>query len=276
MEETAFRLSSYNPEELLGQFREFLLVDLRRSEKTTYEAVRVVGNFLDSLNCSEVSRETVRQYLKQINGESRYRNTLAAFKRFFRDFLELPEIVATFRFPQSQFKPKVVPSKEELCRFYEALDSEVSEALFLFYASTGLRRNEVLTLTVEDVDFSKRMVVPNCHRGSSKFSYVSFYNEEAEAALNRISIGNNRLFQISERQYRKIWRKAREKTGLNVTPQKLRIWFCCEMGKLGVPDRYIDAFCGRVPRSILARHYTAYSPEELKKIYDKAGLRVGC
>jgi intergrase/recombinase len=46
------------------------------------------------------------------------------------------------------------------------------------------------------------------------------------------------------------------------------------MGELGVPDRYIDAFCGRVPRSILARHYTDYSPERLKRIYDKANLRV--
>ncbi|MEM3506079.1 MAG: hypothetical protein QW589_01440 [Candidatus Bathyarchaeia archaeon] len=37
---------------------------------------------------------------------------------------------------------------------------------------------------------------------------------------------------------------------------------------------YVDAFCGRVPRSILAKHYTDYSPERLKEIYDKAGLKV--
>jgi len=35
------------------------------------------------------------------------------------------------------------------------------------------------------------------------------------------------------------------------------------MTDLGVPDRYIDAFCGRVPESIVARHYTDYSPERL-------------
>jgi len=46
------------------------------------------------------------------------------------------------------------------------------------------------------------------------------------------------------------------------------------MGELGVQDRYIDAFCGRVPKSILARHYTDYSPERLKRRYDKAGLKV--
>lgn len=41
-----------------------------------------------------------------------------------------------------------------------------------------------------------------------------------------------------------------------------------------VADRFIDAFQGRIPRSVLARHYTDYSLENLKAIYDKAGLRV--
>ncbi len=72
----------------------------------------------------------------------------------------------------------------------------------------------------------------------------------------------------------RIFLDARMKTGLSITPQILREWFACEMGKLGVPDRYVDAFCGRVPRSVLARHYTDFSPEKLKEIYDKAGLKV--
>jgi len=46
------------------------------------------------------------------------------------------------------------------------------------------------------------------------------------------------------------------------------------MGNLGVPDRYIDAFCGRVPKSVLAKHYTDYSPKKLKRIYEKADLKV--
>lgn len=41
---------------------------------------------------------------------------------------------------------------------------------------------------------------------------------------------------------------------------------------VGVPDRYVDAFCGRVPRSV--GEYTDFSPEKLKEIYDKAGLKV--
>ena len=46
------------------------------------------------------------------------------------------------------------------------------------------------------------------------------------------------------------------------------------MTNLGVPDRYIDAYCGRIPKSILARNYTDYSPKKLKQTYDKAQLRI--
>jgi len=261
-------------EAMLSKFRDFLVVDLRRSEKTVYEAVRYVKKFLEVHGLSEVSRETIRQYLRTIKAEALYRNTLAALKVFFRDFLEMPQIVHSFRFPSTQFKPKVIPSKQDLREFYEAIDSDIGKALFLFYATSGLRKNEVLTLTRNDIDFRKRMLTPNCHSGSTKHSYVSFYNEETETVLKKVLGNGDMLFSISDRQYRKIWKVAKDKTGIRITPQILRDWFCEEMGNLNVPDRYIDAFCGRTPKSVLARHYSDYSPEKLKAIYDKANLKV--
>lgn len=71
-----------------------------------------------------------------------------------------------------------------------------------------------------------------------------------------------------------IFREASELSGVRISPKILREWFACEMGEIGVADRYVDAFCGRVPRSVLARHYTDFSPERLKRIYDGAGLKV--
>jgi len=53
--------------------------------------------------------------------------------------------------------------------------------------------------------------------------------------------------------------------------------FCClQEVFIQCPDATIVpyAFQGRVPRSILAMHYTDYSLDSLKQIYDKAGLRV--
>jgi intergrase/recombinase len=68
-------------------------------------------------------------------------------------------------------------------------------------------------------------------------------------------------------EVKELWDEAQAKTGLNITPQKLRKWFCSEMMRLGVSETYIDAFCGRVPKSVLGRHYTDFSPEKLRRVY---------
>lgn len=93
-------------------------------------------------------------------------------------------MVRSFRFPKKPLKLKRIPSKEDLQRFYEALEKPIEKALFLFYATTGLRKREVLSLKLSDVDFNKRMVMLNCHNGQTKQSYVSFYNEETEKTLH--------------------------------------------------------------------------------------------
>jgi len=146
------------------------------------------------------------------------------------------------------------------------------------YATSGLRYSEVLNLTFGDVDFSKRMVIPNNHQNTTKRSWVSFYNMECDSVLNKYfkkrSNENPIIFQVSGRRVSKIFNETSNKSGIHITPQVLRKWFCSEMGKLGVQDRYIDAFCGRVPNSVLARHYTDFSPDSLKEIYDKAHLKV--
>jgi len=35
--------------------------------------------------------------------------------------------------------------------------------------------------------------------------------------------------------------------------------------KLSYDERYIDSFCDRTLKSVLARHYTDYSPERLRE-----------
>jgi intergrase/recombinase len=112
----------------------------------------------------------------------------------------------------------------------------------------------------------------------SKHVWISFYNKETDKVLNEYLASRNnsnaRLFNVTREHAGRILRKASRNVGAKISPQVLRDWFCCEMGKLGVSDRYVDAFCGRVPRSILARHYTDYRPERLKEIYDRADLKV--
>ena len=46
----------------------------------------------------------------------------------------------------------------------------------------------------------------------------------------------------SEVTIRRMFRQARIKTGLKISPQILREWVCSEMAQLLIPDRYVDAY----------------------------------
>jgi integrase len=246
---------------LLIKFREFLKIDLRRSEKTAYEHTYYTKRFLNELEVpvESATAEDIRAYLKNLKVSSaQYKNILMALKLFFRDYLKAPEVIASFKFPHQLFKPKQIVTREQVTQFYEAIETSKEKALFMLYATTGLRKDEILLLEPEDVDFEKRMITPNNHLGETKKSWVSFYNEEAVTALNEYLAAKNhsrstRLFPMQRNEVVQLWKVAQDKTELNITPQKLRQWFCSEMLRLGVSETYVDAFCGRVPKSVLAR-----------------------
>ena len=266
----------------MDNFFDFQIVDLKRAERTAKEKVWYIRKFLKTIRKkpSEISRVDVRSYLKDLNhvGPPTYSNLLKSLKVFFRDFFNRPMVVETFRFPKQGFKPKNIPSREVLQKFYEALCSTKEKALFLMYASSGLRRMEILNLFIRDIDFEKRIIKPKAHSGETKKAWLSFFNEETSRVLKQYledrKDDNPKLFPIANSESHKLWYEAKRNTGLNITPQRLREWFCCEMVSKGVSDSYVDSFCGRIPRSILAKHYLDYSPERMKEIYDKADLKI--
>jgi integrase len=192
----------------------------------------------------------------------------------------------SFEFPHISRQPTTVHSTTELQTFFHALPvfgerrghpQPKYHAVFLLLSTSGLRLNELLTLHREDIDFQQRMLIPrHSHEThTTKKSWVSFYSPECDKYLAWLKTSRTAppLFPHYA-NIKKAFTKATQSTGIKISAQPLRKWFCSEMGRIGVPDRYIDAFCGRTPKSVLARHYSDYSPEKLKEIYEKAGLRV--
>ena len=101
--------------------------------------------------------ENVRSFLASFKGKSpyTYANALKALKVFFRDFLKRSHVVASFRFSHIGIALKRVPSKAELKRFYNALPDLKSRAMFLLFATSGLRLSELLKLKLTDLDLTR-------------------------------------------------------------------------------------------------------------------------
>ncbi len=90
------------------------------------------------------SKKDLNTFLLEIKtGKSiaMYRNYLKTFKILYRDFLKQPNEIIDFKFPAKQFKPKMLPNREQLKLFYNALP-EREKIIFLLLSESGLRINE--------------------------------------------------------------------------------------------------------------------------------------
>jgi len=268
-----------NNVELIDDFIRFMHVDLNLTNDTIRKHKGAVLRFLKHVDkpIDAITIEDVRSFLEDMKHYSthHYSNFIKALRRFFRDYLHRPWLIDSFKLPSKPAPIVRIPSKEQLQHFYYSIDSLKHQALFLMYATAGLRRMEVLTLTPDDVNIDERLVYPNKKCTATKRVYVGIFNHECQEVLRQWMTQrrtvSNRLFPIHDKR---LWSNARERTGLNITPHVLRKWHASELLRLGMNPLYIDALQGRVPKSILAQHYIAIDVDTLKQAYDEAGLKV--
>jgi len=229
----------------------------------------------------EVSQESVRAYLSSYvdKAPKTYNNQLCGLRAFVMRFLKRKELMEGFKKAHEDSVCEVeLPSRVQLRKGFECLSSDKERAIYLMYASSGLRQMELRRLSrFDDVDFRLR-AVKSKHNTRTKKAGVTFYNEECEEYLTKY-LGSRRdssgtLLPISSCAFYAMWRKISESAGVKITPQVLRKWHSTELGERGVPDRYVDVFQGRAPKTVIAKFYTGKELERLKRIYDKASLKV--
>ena len=270
-----------NPEEygtVLDDFTKFMKVDLHLAIGSIRRHRGCIRKVLTCCGPDFTARQ-LRDFLAEIENPSTYNNYLKSLRIFCRDFLDDPEPIRTFRFARIEFFPGRMFTKKELQEFYAALATPKERALFLMYATSGRRRAEIIDLTLDQINLESRIIPPN-KASRTKRTWYSFFNQECkDALLEYLEVRQDpkrskRIFPLGSGGKKAVFRMAQIETGIHVTPQTLRFWFANEMARLGVSDRFIDAFQGRVPSSVIARHYTDYNLENLRQIYEKADLKV--
>jgi integrase len=264
----------------LENFKLFAKAKLNLSQGTVYHYTSKIRTFM--LNRKVVSDKDVQEYIERKKQEcclDYVSNIISAFKAYFRDYKGLT-FMNGYRHPSGplKFKEEIEPSN--IRRFIEAIDDLTVKCMAVLLASSGLRKSEVWSLRKGDINRELHCIIPNCHSGETKQSGISFYNDEAEKILEEYvkqkpgKNKDNRLFIIGHARFLRIWNRAREKSGVCLKPKDLRDFFSQEMGKALIPDRFIDIFQGRAPRSVLAKHYTPQGIKLLREIYDRANLKI--
>lgn len=162
------------------EFEKFLQIQKNLSERTIESHLIRAQVFIRQTKTIDAkSIQDFMLWIRNNRSQQSYRNYLSTLKVLIRDFLKQPELIKDFKFPRQQFKPKTLPSKKKLRTFYNALPYKY-KVLFLALGSSGLRISELLDA---NIDRENRMFMPKSHNGSTKHSWISFYNEETEALL---------------------------------------------------------------------------------------------
>jgi len=219
----------------------------------------------------------VKSYLRSNEEEDWKSNQLKALRRYIRDFLKLGNWINEFKFSKRKTKVKKedVPTNEQLAYFCSELPHSI-QMIFLILFTSGLRVGEVLQLREDDINFETNMIdASNIHKGETKSSWISFItNQTAEFLASYIETeiyetDNPELFDISYNSVQETFKKVSFQTRIFIKPHLLRTIFSEKCSEAEIDGKYIDAFCGRIPKNVLDANYTVYSPKSLREQYDE-------
>lgn len=258
----------------IGEYEKFAKEDLNLAQNTIENQKSTILGFLNHSN-GKINKDTIKDYLNSNDSSSWRTNQLKALRRYTRDFLKLGNWINEFDFSKTRAKLKEIPGDEQIREFFEYLPYQGQLAFLILYNS-GLRIGEVLSLKVSNINFDTNMVnVSDVHEGDTKYSWISFITKQTSQIIQQylstanITDTNSKIFPVTKRTIQKMFQDTSEYVGIAITPHLMRTIFAEKCTKVGMQDKYINAFCGRVSQGILAKHYTDYSPARLREIYDK-------
>ena len=276
-----------------------------RNKKTIINHIKYLNRALRDLNW-ELSPDKLQEYILELREESEHvaRHVSKALKLFIKLIIKDPVLYNSFKV----VRPKELSLKEPLTleqvrKIARNIYHLGAKAYFVMLAETGLRPGEVLRHSLDSIDLEERLVKV-VKEGRTKRAYVSFFstktkeflakeylpyrqkfvNQHAAALRNlgysdrEVRIWEQRLFPFKDAVLRsEIYMASEKAIGKQIRLYDLRSFFASYMSLKGVPGQIIDLLQGRVPPKefeVLQRHYLAISIEQLREIYDKAGLVV--
>ena len=264
-------------ERKIEDYQEFAVNELdlsRATVKNQKSAIRCFLNYSQGI----INKETVTEYLKSNDSSSWKSNQVKALRKFICDYLQLGNWINDFVFSREKAKiKKAIPTDNELAMFCSKLDYE-NQIIFLILVTSGLRIGEVLSLDIDDVNFDTNMIdASKVHKSNTKSSWISFITHQVSQYVQSYveSSYTDKLFSVSYKTVQENFQRISKETGIKIKPHLLRTVFTEKCTQAGIEEKYIDAFCGRISQNVIRKHYTDYSPEAMRRHYDKVEEFLG-
>jgi integrase/recombinase XerD len=225
-----------------------------------------------------LGRDEVRRFLLHLVNEKRvsrgtYNLALCALRFLYRTTLGKEWMIEGIGYPRSKKTLPVVPSLEEVARFFEAITSLKRRAILMTAYGAGLRVSEVTSLRVTDID-SQRMVI-RIRQGKGRRDRYALLPQRLLVVLREywkaarptgyLFPGRGKTGHITDRTVQRACKQAMHKAGLRkgITPHTLRHSFATHLLENGTDLRTIQILLGH--RSLKSTaYYTHISRERLQ------------
>lgn len=130
------------------QFREYCIIDERLALRVAKDYKNTALRFLSFTN-GEVSRESIRAYLSSYLDKKpkTYNNQLCGLNAFVGRFLKRKDLMDGFKKAHQESCEEIqLPNIAQLRKGFVGLTDDRERAIYLFFATTGLRHSEGLRL----------------------------------------------------------------------------------------------------------------------------------
>jgi len=244
----------------MGQTKQQLIADLKRAnyaestqKKYVRECERFVAHYMRPVD--ELGRDEIKAYLDTlVDRPSALKLALAGIRYLYTYTLDRPEEVAGLQWPRIDSKVPEILSGTEMEELFTAMPSPRYRAIAMTAYGSGLRVDEVVRLSVYDID-SRRMLIRVRGKGG-KQRYVLLpevllvtlreYWRVARPPLPLLFPGRSGERPLSTSAVQRAVRDARVAAGITkaVTPHVLRHTFATHLFELGADLRTIQVLLG--------------------------------
>jgi len=283
-------LKQESHQELLTRYQRWLEVNRNNGQTTVANAIVLTKQFLswlanEKIEISQINQETIEEYISYCQnhyGVNSLSPITINLRKFCYHFLQKDvNIKVTSR--KAPERDKTALTKEEIKLIFEAAKEnplEVAIIKVLYY--TGLRRTEVVSLDMQDVDFNRKQITVKHGKGNT-YRVVNMTQDCAEAIKEWLQVRprpkkgyGDALFISSQKKriysntIRGIVKRNVAKTGItkNVYPHLFRISMITHMAEEGLSPMEIQAQSGHSDLKTLLG-YIQHSPSRIRSAYEK-------
>jgi integrase/recombinase XerD len=270
------KLSQVELERLIDDFREDCILRgmSEESVRKYISAVRIFIRFLrdKKLKFSDVDKNVLREFLHYLRFEKNVKqktleNYFSALSTFY-DYLAYEKIVQAndvlpfrkrylkrYKNDDEQYVRRLL-NIEEMSRLVNSILDPRDKAVVVLLAKTGIRRNELIRLDIDDIDWENYKVV--LKKTPKRSNRIVFFDDEVAVVLRRwLKVRENlkpktKALFINYASKRRIDRntvynivvKYSSRLGLKISPHDLRHWFTTWLRRERMPREFIKELRG--------------------------------